>query len=132
MEDLTKLNVTDLKREIFNLCQYIMPDDLLTENGMEIHIFHDIKIIKTGESYSMVDWAKDKPSELNNKYLLYKIKEDLESIILSTQQEVVEEIDREALAETSIFESEPNPESLEQVEKELRVAHIFEEEEATN
>ena len=132
MEDLTKLNVTDLKKQIFELCQYIMPDDLLTEAGMEIHIFHDIKIIKTAESYSMVDYAKDKPSELNNKYLLYKIKEDLESIIISTQQEVVEEIDREALAETSIFESEPNPETLEAIEKELKVAQIFAEEEATD
>ena len=132
MKNLTKLNVTDLKKQIFELCQYIMPDDLLVEGGMEIHIFHDIKIIKTGEAYSMVDYAKDKPSELNNKYLLYKIKEDLESIIISTQQEVVEEIDREALAETSIFESEPNPEALEAIEKELKVAQIFAEEEEPN
>ena len=129
MEDLTKLNVTDLKKNIFELCQYIMPDDLLVEAGMEIHIFHDIKIIKTGESYSMVDYAKDKPSELNNKYLLYKIKEDLELIVLSTQLEVVEEAELEALAETRVFEDEPNPEALEAIEKELKVAQIFDDEE---
>lgn len=130
MEDLTKLNVTNLKKQIFELCQYIMPNDLLTENGMEIHIFHDIRIIKAGESYSMVDYAKDKPTELNNKYLLYKIKEDLELIVISTQMEVVEEVEREAFAETSVFESEPNPEALEAIEKELKVAQIFEQEEA--
>lgn len=130
MEDLTKLNVTNLKKQIFELCQYIMPNDLLTENGMEIHIFHDIRIIKAGESYSMVDYAKDKPTELNNKYLLYKIKEDLELIVISTQLEVVEEVEREAFAETSVFESEPNPEALEAIEKELKVAQIFEQEEA--
>lgn len=130
MEDLTKLNVTDLKKQIFELCQYIMPDDLLTENGMEIHIFHDIKIIKTGEFYSMVDYAKDKPSELNNKYLLYKIKEDLEGIVLAVQTEVIEESELEAFAEINAFESEPNPEVLEAIEKELKAAQIFAEEEA--
>jgi len=129
MEDLTKLNVTDLKKQIFELCQYIMPDDLLVEAGMEIHIFHDIKVIKAGESYSMVDYAKDKPSELNNKYLLYKIKEDLEGIVLAVQTEVIEESELEAFAEKRVFEEEPNPEALGAIEKELKVAQIFEEEE---
>lgn len=132
MEDLTKLNVTDLKKQIFELCQYIMPDDLLTEAGMEIHIFHDIKIIKAAEAYSMVDYAKDKPSELNNKYLLYKIKEDLEGIVLAVQTEVIEESELEAFAEKRVFEEEPNPEALEAIEKELKVAQIFAEEEATD
>lgn len=135
MEDLTKLNVTNLKKQIFELCQYIMPNDLLTEAGMEIHIFHDIRIIKTGESYSMVDYAKDKPSELNNKYLLYKIKEDLEGIVLAVQTEVIEESELEAFAEAKVFEAEPSPEAwiaLEAAEKELRIAKIFEEEEEVN
>lgn len=127
MEDLTKLNVTKLKKQIFELCQYIMPDDLLVETGMELFIFHDIRIIKAGGSYSMVDYAKDKPSELNNKFLLVKIKEDLEAISLAVQTEVISELEAEALSE-SIFDTEPNPEEIEAIEKELKTAHIFEEE----
>ena len=129
MEDLTKLNVTDLKKEIFDLCQYIYPNDLLIEGESEIntHIFHSIKINKAGELYSILDVAKEKSTQLNNKFLLYKIKEELLNIAQTIEKEAVEELEVEALTE-NIFASEPNPETLEAIEKELRVAHIFEEE----
>ena len=129
MEDLTKLNVTDLKKDIFDLCQYIYPNDLLVENEGEVntHIFHSLKVNKIGELYSVQDVAKEKPTQLNNKFLLYKIKEELELIAKSIEKEAIEELEVEALTE-NVFESEPNPEKLEEIEKELRVAHIFEEE----
>lgn len=129
MEDLTKLNVTDLKKDIFDLCQYIYPNDLLIEGEGEIntHIFHSLKVNKIGELYSVQDVAKEKPTQLNNKFLLYKIKEELENVAKTIEKEAVEELEIEALVD-NVFESEPNPEALEAIEKELRVAHIFEEE----
>jgi hypothetical protein len=127
MVDLTKLNGSDLKKEIFELCQYIMPDDLLTENSSELHIFHDIKIIKTDTIYTVIDCAKEKKHSINNKFILYMIKQELEALVIAVQTEVLEEIESEAGAEIA-FIAEPNPILIEEIDRELRLSHIFEEE----
>ena len=129
MEDLTKLNTSDLKKDIFNLMNFIYPKDLQVENGVETHIFHALKINREGDKYSIVDTTK-KPTEVYNKFLLYKIKEELEGIIVDTETEVAEEIAVEALAQS--FEQAPDPVLIEEIEKELRIATIFAEEEATD
>jgi hypothetical protein len=126
MEDLTKVNTTDLKKQIFELCDFIFPKDLLIEADTKLHIFHAIKISNIGSEYSIKDVSKEKPTELNNKFLLVKIREELESLVKSVQAEVIEEAAIEAMGE---FEKEPNPIELENIERELRDSKIFEEEE---
>ena len=129
MEDLTTLNTSNLKQQIFELCQYIYPNDLLVEGETETYLFHALKISKTNDKYSVIDDAK-KAIELNNKFLLFKVKEELECIVLAVQNEVIEEAEIEAFSQA--FEAEPNPELIEQIDKELKTAQIFEEEEVKN
>lgn len=125
MEDLTKLNVNDLKQQIFELCKYIYPGDLLVEGDTEMYLFHALKISKTADKYSVIDDAK-KAIELNNKFLLYKVKDELENIILAVQNEVIEEAGIEALSQT--LDPEIEPDMIEEMDRDLKEIQIFEEE----
>lgn len=128
-----KILITSIKKEIFELCNFLWAEHLQVEGESQWHIFHAIKIIKNGELYSLIDVSKDYPKgksvEISNKFLLIKIKEELELLMSKVKKEVEEEIETEAMAEMLDASGEPIPETIMEVETILKENILLSEEE---
>ena len=132
MEDLTIILQSDLKKDIFNLCNTLNPTHLQVEpSSVEAyHIYHALKVSKwSDDHYTIKDMSKDKPSEVTNKFLLYKVKEQLLQDLDSVVKQEEEEKDVEAFSDTLIgIDGEPVHSEIEEAEEILKEASILNDE----
>lgn len=131
MEDLTIILQSDLKKDIFNLCNTLNPTHLQVEpSSIEAyHIYHALKVSKwSDDHYTIKDMSKDKPTEITNKFLLYKVKEQLTIDINSIVKEEEEEEIVEAFATMIDVNGEPVHSEIEEAEEILKEASILDDE----
>ena len=80
--NLSEINIKDLKKEIFSLLLLI--DDNYLEEELDCRLFyHNMCAIKqkgsdVPEAYELLDCSREKRLPISNKFLLYKIKEQIE------------------------------------------------------
>lgn len=80
--NLSEINIKDLKKEIFSLLLLI--DDNYLEEALDYRLFyHNMCAIKQKgsdalEAYELLDCSREKRLPISNKFLLYKIKEQIE------------------------------------------------------
>lgn len=130
MEDLTVILLNDLKKQAFDLCHELFPQHAQYEGDKIYHIYHAIKLTKfTEDYYTIIDLSKDKPTEVSNKFLLYKMVEQLKYDLSVANKEAEIEAAEEALTESLLdMSGEPNQHEIEVAEEILREANLIEKE----